>query len=98
MERPDHQLARRRPAPLQRDQAHGGRHLAAHAHPDAARARAGRIGDADFPTIPPRVDYELTDLGRSLWKPVEALGTWAREHLPEIEAAKARFDKRAQSG
>jgi DNA-binding HxlR family transcriptional regulator len=43
------------------------------------------------PTIPPRVDYELTDLGRSLWKPVEALGSWAREHLTEIETAKRRF-------
>jgi len=59
--------------------------------------RDGLVTRTVFPTIPPRVDYELTDLGRSLWKPVEALGTWAREHLPEIEAAKARFDKRAQS-
>ena len=49
-----------------------------------------------FPTIPPRVDYELTDLGRSLWKPAEALGSWAREHLSEIEAAKRRFDERAK--
>jgi DNA-binding HxlR family transcriptional regulator len=47
-----------------------------------------------FPTIPPRVDYELTDLGRGLWKPVEALGTWAGEHLTEIEDARARFDRR----
>jgi len=59
--------------------------------------RDGLVTRTVFPTIPPRVDYELTDLGRSLWKPVEALGTWARDHLPEIEAAKARFDKRAQS-
>ena len=60
--------------------------------------RDGLVTRTVFPTIPPRVDYELTDLGRSLWKPVEALGTWAREHLPEIEAAKARFDKRAETG
>jgi DNA-binding HxlR family transcriptional regulator len=59
--------------------------------------RDGLVTRTVFPTIPPRVDYELTDLGRSLWKPVEALGTWAREHLPEIEAAKARFDKRAET-
>jgi DNA-binding HxlR family transcriptional regulator len=47
-----------------------------------------------FPTIPPRVDYELTDLGRGLSKPVAALGMWARDHQPEIESARARFDGR----
>jgi DNA-binding HxlR family transcriptional regulator len=58
--------------------------------------RDGLVTRTVFPTIPPRVDYELTDLGRSLWKPVEALGSWAREHLSEIEAAKRRFDERAK--
>jgi DNA-binding HxlR family transcriptional regulator len=47
-----------------------------------------------FPTIPPRVDYELTDLGRGLSTPVKALGAWAHEHQPEIESARARFDGR----
>src|SRR5246127_872048 len=47
-----------------------------------------------FPTIPPRVDYELTDLGRGLSKPVQALGMWAMEHKDEIEGARARFDRR----
>ena len=59
--------------------------------------RDGLVTRTVFPTIPPRVDYELTDLGRSLWKPVEALGSWAREHLAEIEAAKSRFDKRSKT-
>ncbi|MBK5199767.1 MAG: helix-turn-helix transcriptional regulator, partial [Methyloceanibacter sp.] len=36
--------------------------------------RDGLVTRTVFPTIPRRVDYELTDLGRSLWKPVEALG------------------------
>ena len=58
--------------------------------------RDGLVTRTVFPTIPPRVDYELTDLGRSLWKPVEALGSWAREHRAEIEAAKRRFDERAK--
>jgi DNA-binding HxlR family transcriptional regulator len=56
--------------------------------------RDGLVTRTVFPTIPPRVDYELTDLGRSLWQPVEALGSWARDHLAEIEAAKSRFDER----
>ena len=49
-----------------------------------------------FPTIPPRVDYELTDLGRGLAQPVQALGQWAFEHLPEIECARTSFDARSE--
>ena len=60
--------------------------------------RDGLVTRTIFPTIPPRVDYELTDLGRGLWKPVEALGMWAREHQAEIEGARARFDSRNQAG
>lgn len=56
--------------------------------------RDGLVSRTVTPSIPPRVDYELTDLGRSLWQPVEALGSWARDHLAEIEAAKRRFDER----
>src|SRR6202161_817297 len=56
--------------------------------------RDGLVTRTVFPTIPPRVDYELTDLGRGLWQPVEALGKWAYEHQAEIESARARFDGR----
>src|SRR4030088_24633 len=56
--------------------------------------RDGVVTRTVFPTVPPRVDYELTDLGRGLSQPVIALGTWAMEHLTEIEAARARFDRR----
>jgi len=54
--------------------------------------RDGLVTRTVFPTIPPRVDYELTDLGRGLRKPVEELGKWASEHVPEIESARERFD------
>ena len=56
--------------------------------------RDGLVTRTIFPTIPPRVDYELTDLGRGLAKPVQALGKWAFEHLPEIEGARTGFDAR----
>ena len=57
--------------------------------------RDGMVTRTVFPTIPPRVDYELTDLGRSLSTPVKALGLWARANMDEIEAARERFDRRA---
>jgi DNA-binding HxlR family transcriptional regulator len=60
--------------------------------------RDGLVTRTVFPTIPPRVDYELTDLGRGLWQPVEALGKWARDHQTEIEDARARFDRRSDAG
>lgn len=59
--------------------------------------RDGLVTRTVFPTIPPRVDYELTDLGRGLSEPVKALGSWAFEHLPEIEGARQEFDSRNES-
>jgi len=60
--------------------------------------RDGLVTRTVFPTIPPRVDYELTDLGRGLWQPVEALGKWAGDHQAQIEAARAKFDGRNEVG
>jgi DNA-binding HxlR family transcriptional regulator len=60
--------------------------------------RDGLVNRTVFPTIPPRVDYELTDLGRSLWLPVQALGLWAYEHHLEIRKAQQIFDKRNGAG
>ncbi|WFU76491.1 MULTISPECIES: helix-turn-helix domain-containing protein [unclassified Bradyrhizobium] len=56
--------------------------------------RDGLVTRTIFPTIPPRVDYELTDLGRGLQQPVKALGQWAMDHLMQIEAARRQFDRR----
>ena len=53
--------------------------------------RDGLVTRTIFPTIPPRVDYELTDLGRGLSEPVMALGGWAKSHQTEIEAARLQF-------
>jgi DNA-binding HxlR family transcriptional regulator len=59
--------------------------------------RDGLVTRTVFAAVPPRVDYALTDLGRSLGPPVMALGLWARAHQGEIEAARRRFDDRAGS-
>jgi DNA-binding HxlR family transcriptional regulator len=56
--------------------------------------RDGLVTRTVFPTIPPRVDYELTDLGRSLRVPVQALGLWAMEHKAAIRTARRAFDER----
>src|ERR1700758_270213 len=55
--------------------------------------RDGLVPPTVFPTIPPRVDYELTDLGRGLSEPVMALGQWAKMHRAEIETARGKFDR-----
>ena len=46
--------------------------------------------------MPPHVLYELTPLGLSLTKPVIALGTWAQEHIADIDSARADFDAQNQ--
>jgi DNA-binding HxlR family transcriptional regulator len=56
--------------------------------------RDGLVTRTVYPTVPPRVDYALTELGHSLLRPVEALGAWARENQQQIEAARHRFDGR----
>jgi DNA-binding HxlR family transcriptional regulator len=54
--------------------------------------RDGLITRTVFPTVPPRVDYELTALGRDLLNPVSALGAWAIRNQPKIARAREQFD------
>lgn len=54
--------------------------------------RDGLVTRTVFPTIPPRVEYELTKLGRSLLSPVSGLGLWARQNRAAIQEARRRFD------
>ena len=54
--------------------------------------RDGLVSRTVTPSIPPRVDYELTELGRSLQKPICGLATWATENVDAIHAAQSRFD------
>jgi DNA-binding HxlR family transcriptional regulator len=56
--------------------------------------RDGLVTRTVYPTIPPRVDYELTELGHSLLAPVGALGSWARQNRLKIQQARAKFDMR----
>jgi len=58
--------------------------------------RDGLITRTMYPTIPPRVDYELTDMGRTLLKPVMALVNWANDNQVAIAEAHARFDDKPE--
>jgi DNA-binding HxlR family transcriptional regulator len=54
--------------------------------------RDGLVTRTVFPTIPPRVDYALTPLGRDLLQPVSALGEWATRNQAKIARAREKFD------
>jgi DNA-binding HxlR family transcriptional regulator len=55
--------------------------------------RDGLVTRTVYPTIPPRVDYQLTGLGCSLLKTVRGLGEWAIQNRDEILQARRRFDE-----
>lgn len=57
--------------------------------------RDGLVSRTVTPSIPPRVDYELTEMGCSLAEPVKALGAWAFQHLEAIGSAQTRYDRAA---
>jgi DNA-binding HxlR family transcriptional regulator len=56
--------------------------------------RDGLVTRTVFPVVPPRVDYELTDLGAGLLAAVEPLVAWTRAHRDEIATARLRYDTR----
>ena len=56
--------------------------------------RDGLVARTDSEENPPRVDYELTELGRSLLEPLRAVRRWAEAHVPDIQAANAAAARR----
>ena len=59
--------------------------------------RDGLVNRTVTPSIPPRVDYELTELGRSLQGPICGLAKWAMENVEAIHDAQKRFDTEADA-
>ena len=55
--------------------------------------RDGLVNRTVTPSIPPRVDYELTALGCALCNHVRALGGWVVTNLETIDAARSRYDR-----
>ena len=58
--------------------------------------REGLVTRTVYPVVPPRVEYALTDLGRSLGQAFCGVWIWAERHVDEIEAARAAFDARTE--
>ena len=59
--------------------------------------RDGLVTRTVYPTIPPKVEYELTELGSSLIAPLRALAAWGKKNRPAIEEARVRFDERPET-
>jgi DNA-binding HxlR family transcriptional regulator len=59
-----------------------------------ALERDGLVTRTVYPEIPPRVEYELTDLGKTLIPPVLSLAEWAMRNAEEIDQRRSRFDAR----
>lgn len=57
-----------------------------------ALVRDGLATRTPHATVPPRVEYQLTELGRTLLDPLSALDAWANAHRDDIVAARKRHD------
>ncbi|AZM92778.1 helix-turn-helix domain-containing protein [Streptomyces sp. W1SF4] len=55
--------------------------------------RDGLVSRTVIPAVPVRVEYELTELGRSLLPVMSAIKDWAEEHMDEVRAARAVYDE-----
>ncbi len=49
-----------------------------------------------YPVVPPKVEYSLTPLGRTLTEPLRAICKWAEKHLPELERVRGVANTRAR--
>ena len=56
--------------------------------------RDGLVKRTVYPVVPPKVEYELTDLGSTLLESVRGLVSWAQEHRGQVAAARAEYDAR----
>ena len=54
--------------------------------------RDGLVTRTVFPEIPPRVEYQLTSLGRTLTDPLDTLWNWAAQHGADVRIARAAYD------
>lgn len=54
--------------------------------------RDGLVNRTYYPTIPPKVEYSLTELGISFREPIQAIAKWAYDNRTTIDAARSTYD------
>lgn len=57
--------------------------------------RDGFVSRTAYPVVPPHVEYELTELGRSLQNPLRALERWAIENMDDVVERQDAYDGRS---
>src|SRR6266496_6005963 len=62
-----------------------------------ALERDGILKRTVYAEVPPRVEYSLTRLGRSLATPIDAIQNWAETHVAAVLTARDKYDERAAS-
>jgi DNA-binding HxlR family transcriptional regulator len=55
--------------------------------------RDGLVTRTVYPEIPPRVEYQLTELGRTLTDPLDTLWNWAAQHMSSVNEARSNYDR-----
>jgi DNA-binding HxlR family transcriptional regulator len=55
--------------------------------------RDGLVIHTVYPEIPPRVEYQLTELGRTLTDPLDTLWNWAAAHMASVNEARDNYDR-----
>ncbi|MDL4814250.1 winged helix-turn-helix transcriptional regulator [Actinomadura opuntiae] len=58
--------------------------------------RDGLLSRTTHPTVPPKVEYALTDSGQELWQSLQTLSTWFQRHGPGIVAAQEAYDRKQE--
>lgn len=60
--------------------------------------RDGLVLRTVYPTVPPKVDYRLTELGQTLMSPMTALVMWSKEYQGQVEIARKRYEDKQAAG
>ena len=54
--------------------------------------RDGLVMRHYYPEVPPRVEYELTEMGAGMLQALKGINTWIRDNLPRIEDSRRTYD------
>lgn len=58
--------------------------------------RSGLVTRTVYPQVPPKVEYNLTELGETLYEPISAVQRWAETYISHVQSAQHAYDRRAE--